>query len=87
MDILRSILDAHEEKIQTIMRHKTIDWEKRHLAWKQATREWQRLGKEGMPYPEPELFPEHLVRKNNEIHFQANDLKRIYMQLLREREL
>lgn len=85
MEILKSVLAAHEEKIQTIMHHKKIDWEKRHLVWKQATNEWQRSGNEGLPYPEPELYPERLVRENNDIHFKAEDLERIYNQILRER--
>lgn len=85
METLRKILDEHEEKIQMIMYHKTNDWEKRHLVWKQGVREWQRQGNKGVPYPEPEMFPEHIVRKNNEIRLQADDLKKIYMQLLREK--
>ena len=77
------ILDDHERKIQTIMHHKRLDWEKRHLIWRQAKTEWQRFGNEGIPYPEPEMFPEYIVRRNNDIRIKAEDLERIYKEIQR----
>lgn len=84
MNALRQILEDHEKKIQTIMYHKKLDWEKQHLVWKHATSEWQRKGNEGLPYPEPSMYPEYIVRRDNDIHIRANDLKIIYDKLCQE---
>lgn len=81
MERLRKILDEHEASIQSILYHKRIDFEKRHLIWKQKCSEWTRQGKNGVPYPEPQMYPEYLVRQNNHIQFLASDLEEIYKQI------
>lgn len=78
METLRRILDEHEKSIQSILYHKMIDYEKRHLVWKQSCLQWTRQGKEGIPYSEPQMYPEYLVRQNNKIHFRAEVLENIY---------
>lgn len=84
MDELRKILDKHESDIQTILFHKRKDFEKRHLIWKHSCSEWKRDGKQGIPYPEPQIYPEYLVRKNKLIHLTAEDLGGIYQQIKKE---
>ena len=86
MDRLRHILDEHESGIQNIMYHKGLDFQKRHLVWKQNCLQWTRQGKVGIPYPEPQMYPEYLVRKNNLIHFSAEDLESIYQEIKKEIE-
>ncbi len=81
METLRRILDEHEKSIQSILYHKKIDFEKRHLVWKQSCEQWTRQGKEGIPYPEPQIYPEYLVRQNNKIHFRAEVLENIYQKI------
>ena len=84
METLRRILDEHERSIQNILYHKRIDFEKRHLVWKQSCLHWTRQGKEGIPYPEPQIYAEYLVRKNNKIHFSAEILENLYQQIKKE---
>ena len=84
METLRRILDEHERSIQNILYHKRIDYEKRHLVWKQNCVHWTRQGKEGIPYPEPQIYAEYLVRKNNQIHFSAENLENLYQQIKKE---
>lgn len=84
MEALRNILDNHERGIQNILYHKKKDFEKRHMVWKQNCNDWTRQGKEGIPYPEPQIFPEYIVRKNNDIHISAKDLESICQQITKE---
>lgn len=81
MNRLWTILDEHEKGIQSILYHKRKDWEKRHLVWKQVCDDWKKQGKSGVPYPEPQIFPETIVRKNNPIHVEARVLGDIYEEL------
>ena len=81
MEDLRRIIDQHEKTIQNILYHKKIDYEKRLLVWKHNCSEWTRQGKEGVPYPKPQLYPEYLVRQNNKIHFRAEVLEHIYKKI------
>ena len=84
MEDLRQILDDHEANIQTILFHKRKDFEKRHMIWKHNCSEWQRDGKKGIPYPEPQMYPEYLIRRNNMIHFNAIDLENIYKEIAKK---
>lgn len=77
MQDLQQILSAYEDKIQVMLYHKQIDWEKRHLVWKHECRKWRRQGMQGDPYLEPQMYSESIIRKNNPIELQAKDLQSI----------